>query len=510
MEEKNNRGLPGWLKERWPLLLICLLLLAGVAAGLIAMNKKNAAESSAASVSAAQSEASAAASFAEKTAWMLTDEDVEQFAGLRPGLLLNEASEMVGPDYVNESDPTKSASLYNDHAYCDFRQDTYGAYRVCEYVLVGRIGAAPYGADLGEPVTKLLTALGAGEKLGKTRALYGTAGQPNSAVLSVYGGKSGGCLELRTDSYELDYWFDENNLIWKIRGRNQISDSGMPCRTDRDLSLESGAWIGMDSGKLRQVVPGAEEPVWKDQEPTMGELGSASDTAGGVSYRFSHAADGRNYLYSVFSDRKGTVMPLGVVIGEDSREALHRLGFKNLNLRAWSTGSEPGITQIYGMMWTQDSAYMEQNAIGNLSVHIVAETMEYQIDFDRNGQVWQAELRRSNFSPVEFWLNAGSSKLDREDMMFLNSLTLSPQKNGIGRVMLYQTVQHDPELRLYYYKNGKIYLAKDSFPELEYARTDQLVSLEDTGGGTVGIAVNGDAGIRTAVVTMPGDAAPVG
>ena len=80
------------------------------------MNKKNAAESSAASVSAAQSEASAAASFAEKTAWMLTDEDVEQFAGLRPGLLLNEASEMVGPDYVNESDPTKSASLYNDHA----------------------------------------------------------------------------------------------------------------------------------------------------------------------------------------------------------------------------------------------------------------------------------------------------------------------------------------------------------------------------------------------------------
>ena len=94
--------------------------------------------------------------------------------------------------------------------------------------------------------------------------------------------------------------------------------------------------------------------------------------------------------------------------------------------------------------------------------------------------------------------------------MFLNSLTLSPQKNGIGRVMLYQTVQHDPELRLYYYKNGKIYLARNSIPELEYARTDQLVSLEDTGGGTVGIAVNGDAGIRTAVVTLPGDAAPVG
>ena len=108
---------------------------------------------------------------------------------------------------------------------------------MCEYVLVGRIGAAPYGADLGEPVTKLLTALGAGEKLGKTRALYGTAGQPNSAVLSVYGGKSGGCLELRTDSYELDYWFDENNLIWKIRGRNQISDSGM----DKLMGFEHGA-----------------------------------------------------------------------------------------------------------------------------------------------------------------------------------------------------------------------------------------------------------------------------
>lgn len=167
MEEENNHSPSHWFKERWPLLLICLLLLAGVAAGLIAMNrkKKNAADSSAASVSGAQSATFAAASVAEKTARMLTDEDVEQFGGIRPGLLLYEASEMVGPDYVNESDPTKSASLYNDHAYCDFRQDTYGAYRMCEYVLVGRIGAAPYGADLGEPVTKLLPALGAGKRL---------------------------------------------------------------------------------------------------------------------------------------------------------------------------------------------------------------------------------------------------------------------------------------------------------------------------------------------------------
>ena len=88
---------------------------SGVAGPCMNRKKKNAADSSAASVSGAQSATFAAASVAEKTARMLTDEDVEQFGGIRPGLLLYEASEMVGPDYVNESDPTKSASLYNDH-----------------------------------------------------------------------------------------------------------------------------------------------------------------------------------------------------------------------------------------------------------------------------------------------------------------------------------------------------------------------------------------------------------